>query len=61
MTTKYSPPWCFLYGYAIPIDMQDKCHLQKVSKRGTGRVVVRLPILRGGKLLNQLDCTYNLT
>ncbi len=35
-----SPPWCFRYGYAIPIDMQDKCQLQKVSKRGTGRVVV---------------------
>ncbi len=38
-----------------------KCQLQKVSKRGTRRVVVRLPILRGGKLLDQLDCTYNLT
>jgi hypothetical protein len=54
MTTKYSPPRCFLYCYAIPNDMQDECQLQKVSKRGTGRVVVVLPILRGVKLLVQL-------
>jgi hypothetical protein len=41
--------------YLIPIDMQDKCQLQKLSKRGTGRVVVVLHILRGGVgLLDQL-------